>query len=892
PFKAKEYGGPSISDEIISEVYLDFTTRTREAESQRYMRTIRGVTLSTDATFKVAKKAMVTDSKHKQTKVLTGGLTTAINEHTETMFWEMSRSQANAQLTNMLKGYVRRCKIQGVPLPEIAVVDSCCHFCSTIVEAMPNTQVVLDTYHLMMRYLAAVVNGLKNPHWSAIPQDVINAILKVRAMKGQPAKYWSQAEQEERLKGMYEKWVKKGTVWSAAVQKWNRLLLQIERRHNKNTKLTDRPQLPNIESGKRFGIVSSEHVQSINGVVESEMKKVQASPPTKDEIDDLINLVDRIELEDPDEVEPHSTAILKQLHIDPALRFIPQTERHSCHAAIQPTPPSAISEDQIDPRLHTCAMAAQNPSLSEDLLVSDAGQGSQEVHDLTEDSEFNVPPGTPLVADKNDCSCPSAAASPLPQPIHAMASRVTPGSSSMPKQSKRKQLELESHAARAEADLSNSSAQRGPAAKQPCLPVQSKGPTSVSVITSNITVPDRGSKIIRSRIDAFLRLQRYAGHDAAQAPTIPGTSQSNTHESSSLPHCGGATLPSILIPPLNGLTCTERFFSVLTSVHPHSVEIKGNIEFYLFMDMRYKHKWASFAMTSRMWIDATAAYNDCLLTKNNAKGLPTIKKQPEALIEKLKIIEGMIKTRIKERDFVSIQTGTTEFWEKHCSVVALEKPNAKLRKMQCCSDGIKITDKQEMPLPWPQPSGIYKDGTHFNLVAFLDTVHDYYECIIVDGQHILDLPSDLINFALTLDARLVKNHPEDRILFCLWDGLEIDGPPLDDRIIVVAGHRFLIIDPLIFVMGTGITQLTAAAGMGGRWLAAVTGRMGSGLLPVGLVDMGMGAGMGGSVGTGAGAGVGAGAGAGVGAGVGADGVDGGVGRQGLPPSRGWVSSGV
>lgn len=49
--------------------------------------------------------------------------------------------------------------------------------------------------------------------------DVTNAILKMHAEKGKPAEYWDKNEQEERLTSMYNKWARKGTIWSAAAQK-------------------------------------------------------------------------------------------------------------------------------------------------------------------------------------------------------------------------------------------------------------------------------------------------------------------------------------------------------------------------------------------------------------------------------------------------------------------------------------------------------------------------------------------------------------------------------------------------------------------------------------------------------------------------------------------------
>ncbi|TFY76247.1 hypothetical protein EWM64_g7763 [Hericium alpestre] len=218
PFES-EFGGSSISDEIISEVYLEFTSRSRQGESEEYMRTLHGICISMDATFKVVNKAVIVDNKRRWTTVMKGGITSTINEHTETLIWRMCQSQKNVEMMEALDGYARRCKELNVDPPEITVVDSCCHFRGAILQSLPKTLVVLDVYHLNGRYLAAVVDGMKNPHRSAVSRDVVDCILKMRAAKGKPAEYWSQAEQEQKLEDMYQKWVKKGTVWSAAAQK-------------------------------------------------------------------------------------------------------------------------------------------------------------------------------------------------------------------------------------------------------------------------------------------------------------------------------------------------------------------------------------------------------------------------------------------------------------------------------------------------------------------------------------------------------------------------------------------------------------------------------------------------------------------------------------------------
>jgi hypothetical protein len=78
--------------------------------------------------------------------------------------------------------------------------------------------------HSFSRYLATVLRGVKNPLYSAVAHDLVDAILKQRAQGKQKAQYWPQAEQERRLIEVYKRWSEKGNVWSAATSKVSLLL--------------------------------------------------------------------------------------------------------------------------------------------------------------------------------------------------------------------------------------------------------------------------------------------------------------------------------------------------------------------------------------------------------------------------------------------------------------------------------------------------------------------------------------------------------------------------------------------------------------------------------------------------------------------------------------------
>jgi hypothetical protein len=100
------------------------------------------------------------------------------------------------------------------------------------------------------------------------------------------------------------------------------------------------------------------------------------------------------------------------------------------------------------------------------------------------------------------------------------------------------------------------------------------------------------------------------------------------------------------------LTPSQLLFAVSTGLDPRSMTIKGDEEFYLFMEMRAERQWVSFGMNSRKWVTATVAYNNRLESANATKGVATVKKNPRALVDFLGSIEPKISRRILDQDFI------------------------------------------------------------------------------------------------------------------------------------------------------------------------------------------------------------------------------------------------
>ncbi|KAF8959245.1 hypothetical protein BDZ97DRAFT_1667389 [Flammula alnicola] len=185
--------------------------------------------ISLDNTFKSAGKATIIDKDGYRQNPLKGGILSAINEEGEGLSWvgqvnySMYRfcvSPSPAETRELLQGIAKRHDAMGIPKPLAVIVDNCCQVRRYVREGLGDeTAIVLDVYHFIMRYGAAIYGGTKNAHRREVLLDIRNAIIKNPAKPNQPATYWEQSEQETRITEAYDKWVQCGGVWSAAAPK-------------------------------------------------------------------------------------------------------------------------------------------------------------------------------------------------------------------------------------------------------------------------------------------------------------------------------------------------------------------------------------------------------------------------------------------------------------------------------------------------------------------------------------------------------------------------------------------------------------------------------------------------------------------------------------------------
>ena len=126
------------------------------------------------------------------------------------------------------------------------------------------------------------------------------------------------------------------------------------------------------------------------------------------------------------------------------------------------------------------------------------------------------------------------------------------------------------------------------------------------------------------------------------------------------------------------------------------------------------------------------------------------------------------------------------FWRKHCAVVPLgteAAEEAKRRKntghkkyapqtchrchivkhadgrnaptnhkLKHCADGVQSKNEREPPPPFPQPQGVFKDGTEFNPIKFLETIRRLNEFSGSEEDR-KRTPPELTQFSKMLDER-------------------------------------------------------------------------------------------------------------------------------------------
>jgi len=114
-----------------------------------------------------------------------------------------------------------------------------------------------------------------------------------------------------------------------------------------------------------------------------------------------------------------------------------------------------------------------------------------------------------------------------------------------------------------------------------------------------------------------------------------------------------------------------------------------------------------------------------------------------------------------------------------------------------CADGVRQKPKAESTDPtlpeWPQPYGIFTNGSHFHPLIFLATVRELYDKVIDCAISDQDYSMEDEAFSRMLSSRVrIENGQALFLLFDLENG--VGTPP--SLFVDVEGHRYLRVDCL------------------------------------------------------------------------------------------------
>ncbi|KAK6969492.1 hypothetical protein R3P38DRAFT_3500892 [Favolaschia claudopus] len=840
PHDTSGYNDESITDDLITDTFIEFTDRTRAAECSKYLRTLTAICINLDNTFKVAKKATVVNSSNERSKLMKGGVLSVLNELNQIICWRFCQSESTREIVELLEGLKRRFALLGVDDPEMVTVDNCCHVRSGILQVFPLIKVLLDVHHLLMRYGAVILNGTRNPRRAEVMKDLRNSIIKESANKDSPARYWTQSEQEARLSDAFTKWVTRGGVWSAAAHNVHNAQLSHVHRgclaRPRDDIASDGSRIEGSHKGwnsLQRSVASGLKLQTSLGHDFVLRRNIRVALDGKTKYDDPfvkstfgshhIGLVD------------HNASLWNALLTPggvlsqrPRLVDVPSEEKFgivpSAHAdtfdglfLIKPEP----EDEDVD-------------SMGLEDVYSEQPGEMYTHHRAILIEELNL---DPKLFDQ-----PLDVGLSLPQPKQIRESEaenleaVTPISSVSIAQPRNSDIAMMDIGLSVSAGPIRSTGQKRKQSDQDDLAVQ---------IPTIDTASDTKPQTKKPRIDKPV-YPIFAAHPGPAASQMPLSSTPNISSgSNSTSYCVPTTIatPSVqlsveeLNKPLplpdgtaSKLTPSQLLFQTGTGINPRTLQIAYGAEFYAFMDLRLQRQWKTFEMTPKRWAADTELYNDKLRLLT---GGSTSYKHPRALVDKLAEIEPKIIHRIQDDNY-KLKSGKTAYWKKHCDAVSLVKvePGEKAastsaRKPQTCtrcktlkypgpsgspenhkklfcSDGFRPTLTGETVAPWPLPPGVFSAGIRFHPRVLLAHVREVYTRLFVDKIKREDLSLEDDAFLRLLDSRVVIVPASDddklrgAVLFKMFATFSIPASDTfpDDLIIDYNGSKHLFINSL------------------------------------------------------------------------------------------------
>ncbi|KAK6992885.1 hypothetical protein R3P38DRAFT_3224861 [Favolaschia claudopus] len=633
------YNDKSISNDMISDIFRDFTKQTREPECSKYLCTLSVICMNLDNTFKAAKKATVANSSKARTQLMNGGILSVLNEQNEIIAWRFGQTGAAAEMVELLEGLKTRFELLGVPAPEMVTIDNCC------------------TYANKIHTVFEAIKVLDNSRGAEVLKDIRDAIIKERATKDTFAQYWPHSEQVVRLVAAYDKRAERG-AWSAAAANIHTTQLehvrkgclarpcqdiasngsQIEGSH-KGWNSLQRSFASGLETQTSLGhdFVLRRNIRTaLNGKYKSSKPFIKLTFGSHH-----IALVDYTAAVWNDLVATKGGSSLNPL---PRLDNIASSETFGVvnsentetfgeededdeMVTIEPEEQDQlIKELNLDPSLFTRPLsgpAAENMfvagSSATTLLIqiessSRVANTSSTVHTAT---DANTTPHKPLTGVKGKDPPPPSLLEHDPSP-HAPQTKI------------RKLNATEQRPIRDAYAVDIHLFFAGTIAQAKTL---TNNTTSAAPKLSPELIPSTHTSL--AQLNAPLPL-----------PAASGSSQKLAH--------------------------SQQFFATSTGTNPHMLSIQYGPEWMLFMRMRSQLQWRVVDMSPKKWVAAATAFNNELKTLQASSNQSLIAKNPRALVTKLGNVEAKIVQRISDKDFTS-KSGKTLFWTEHCFAVPFIK---------------------------------------------------------------------------------------------------------------------------------------------------------------------------------------------------------------------------
>ena len=189
------YNNRSISNDIITDLYLDFCQRTRKEESSEYLKTVTGdrspfheflcsntvATLSNSCmcftgqhipiswqskccqqpmpAFKAMERQFAKRAEREGSNNELGTKTATlqvVDPHCDSLLFcgcaqRLCQTNAAAEIQESLEGICQCCQQLGIEVPVLVAADNCCQIRNAIIKVLPDADVVLDVYHFLMR---------------------------------------------------------------------------------------------------------------------------------------------------------------------------------------------------------------------------------------------------------------------------------------------------------------------------------------------------------------------------------------------------------------------------------------------------------------------------------------------------------------------------------------------------------------------------------------------------------------------------------------------------------------------------------------------------------------------------------------------------------------------